>query len=171
MDDVAVAAINGLLGDRKGLDVTDMVNPRALKAGRDFYLSWCNWPARGGAGPIAKRHFYRWCLSKVESDKRILLVGKSYGAHWCLDAIEDLHIGYLVDALVFDPTSVLRRRETHTRTMACPANITVVRQLGHRSGYRVAGANDKIIDATHSNIERTKAGRSILDTWLTKHGL
>lgn len=171
MVEPAVAAINGFLGDRKGLDVTDMVNPRALTAGRGFYLTRRRCPARGGAGPIAKRHFYKWCRTQVDVGNRILMVGKSYGAHWCLDAIEDLSIGDLVDTFVFDPSSMLRRRERHTRKLRCPTNVTVVRQLGRRSGYRVAGANDQIIDATHSNIERTKQGRCILDAWLTTHGL
>jgi len=171
MVDKGVVALNGFLGNRVGLDVTDIVNPRALQAGRTYYLTRSRRPAHGGAGPIAKRRFYKWCRYQVECKSGIIMVGKSYGAHWVLDAIEDLGIGHHVHAFVFDPTSVLRRRENHVRKMTHPDCITVVRQLGHRSGYRVAGANDKIIDAKHCNIERTKLGRCMLDAWLTTHDL
>ena len=99
------------------------------------------------------------------------MVGKSYGGHWVLDAIDDLSIGHMVHAIVFDPSCVLRRREKHVRKMTYPHGVTVVRQLGHRSGYQVAGANDIVIDAKHSTIERTEMGRCILDEWLTTHGL
>lgn len=171
MVEPAVAAVNGFLGDRVGIDVADVVNPRALLAGRDYYLSRRGRPARGGAGPIAKRRFFRWCRHHVDHGAGLVLVGKSYGAHWILDAIDDLHIGHHVHALVFDPSCALHRKETYVRKLAYPYGVTVVRQLGPRSGYQVAGANDKIIDAKHSDIERTKEGRCILDQWLTTHGL
>ncbi len=166
-----VAALNGFLGNRVGLDVADIVNPRALEAGYDYYLTRSRRPARGGAGPLAKRWFYKWCCECVADGCTIIMVGKSYGAHWVLDAIEDLHIGAHAQAFVFDPTCVLRRREKHVRKMTYPHCVTVVRQLGKHSGYQVAGANDNIIDAKHSNIERTEMGRCMLDAWLTKHGL
>lgn len=171
MSDKSVVALNGFFGDRRGLDVTDIVNPRALDAGRDYYLTRSRKPGRGGAGFFAKRHFYRWCRRQVEDGAGIIMVGKSYGAHWILDAIEDLHIGAHVHAFIFDPTCVLHPREKHVRKMVCPHCVTVVRQLGQRSGYQVAGANDNIIDAKHSSIERTEQGRCMLDAWLTKHGL
>ena len=55
--------------------------------------------------------------------------------------------------------------------MPCPHRVTVVRKLGKHSGYQVDGANDNIIDAKHSNIERTEMGRCMLDAWWTTHGL
>jgi len=173
--DGAVAALNGFLGDRLGFDVTDEVNPRARAKRWPKYTAWKGRPARGGAGPIARKRFYRWVLKYADQEKPvpIYFVGKSYGAHWILDAIEDLKIEDRCEALLFDPTSMLRRRETFERTLKVngPISVTVVRQLGCRSGYRVDGAEDKVIDAKHENIERTRLGRCILDEWLTQRGL
>ncbi len=167
----AVAAINGFLGDRRGIDVADIVNPRALTARMPYYTSCWGGPARGGSGPIAKKRFYKWCRIHVDGGFKIIMVGKSYGGHWCLDAIEDLGIGGDTNAIVFDPSCTLRRAESQIRAMPDAGDITVVRQLGHRSGYRVYGAKDIILDAKHSTIERTKDGRRILDEWLTERNL
>lgn len=167
----AVAAINGFLGDRRGIDVADVVNPRAITAGMPYYTSCWGGPARGGSGPIAKKRFKKWCRIHVDGGLKILMVGKSYGGHWCLDVIEDLDIGSKVDAIVFDPSCTLRRAEDQTRSIRSAGDITVVRQLGRRSGYRVYEAKDIILDAKHSTIERTKEGRRILDEWLTQRNL
>lgn len=167
----AVTAVNGFLGDRRGIDVADIVNPRALKANMAYYTSCLGGPARGGSGPIAKKRFYRWCRLHIDGGFRIIMVGKSYGAHWCLDVISDLCIGNRTDAILFDPSHSLLRAENQTRIVMRPDDITVVRQLGHRSGYQVAGAKDIILDAKHTNIERTKEGRRILDEWLTQRNL
>jgi hypothetical protein len=171
MEKRAVVALNGFLGDRLGFDVTDEVNPRAKSAGLGYYRRRSGRPGRGGAGPIEKRRLYRWCQARICEGKELIMVGKSYGGHWVLDVIEDLHIGHRVDALVFDPTSVLHRRESHIRSIAAPEGVTVIRQLGRRSGYQVAGANDTIIEAKHSDIERTKQGRCMLDAWLKQRDL
>lgn len=167
----AVAAINGFLGDRRGIDIADIVNPRALTARMVYYTSCWGGPARGGSGPIAKKRFYKWCRRHVDGGYKILMVGKSYGGHWCLDAIGDLGIGSMADAIVFDPSCTLRRAEDQTRSICNAGDITVVRQLGRRSGYRVYEAKDIILDAKHSTIERTKEGRRILDEWLTQRNL
>lgn len=171
MAQTTVVALNGFLGNRVGLDVTDVVNPRAEAAGLSYYRARSGRPARGGAGPIAKKHFYNWCKARIIDKRTIVMVGKSYGAHWILDAIQDLGIGSNVHALVFDPTSVLHPRECYVRPLTEPHDVTVIRQLGPRSGYQVAGAKDFVIAAKHSNIERTRQGRCMLDEWLAQHGL
>lgn len=180
-----IAALNGILGDRKarkrkcrkkaptdGLDVTDLVNPRAEVAGRDFYLNrWGN-PARGGAGYFARRHFERWVRKQVDADRGVVFVGKSYGAHWIVDLIQRHHLGHLVHALLFDPScGDFKGEDNRPIELSYPYGITVVRQLGPLSGYRVKGAEDIVIDAKHSTIERTSEARHILDQWLKKRWL
>lgn len=166
-----VAALNGFKGDRKGFDVTDLVNPRAKQHGFDYYLGWRGRPARGGAGPIAKHRFKKWVRKHAKKGHNFLFVGKSYGAHWILDIYDDVWISSGSKALLFDPACSLRRAENHQRVVDTPQNITVVRQLGLRSGYQVHGSRDFVIEARHSDIERTQQALTILDSWLTKNGL
>jgi len=164
--EIVVAALNGFWGNRVGFDVTDMVNPRAKIAGLEHYTTRRGRPARGGAGYFAKRRFRRWVKKHAKRGDTFLFVGKSYGAHWILDIYDEFCIGHHAQALLFDPANTLKRGERHKRVVDMPEGITVVRQLGHRSGYRVHGATDIVIEARHSDIERTRRGKAILSDWL-----
>jgi len=96
-------------------------------------------------------------------------VGKSYGAHWILDFYHEMHFVAESHALLFDPAHTLGRGEDHERHVMGWDRITVVRQTGHRSGYRVGGATDIVIPATHTNIERQRQSQIILDKFLRCH--
>ena len=168
-----VAALNGFLGNRVGLDVTDVVNARAKEIGWDYYaIGKRRRPARGGAGPLAKRRFHRWIQNRADGYTHFYFVGKSYGAHWIVEAIQKQIVRAPFHALLFDPACSLRRDEKRVEPLppGCAAeNVTVVRQLGYRSGYQVHGAEDIVLDAKHRNIERTRLGLRILHEWVNEH--
>lgn len=165
-----VAALNGFLGNRAGLDVTDVVNKRAREIGWEYYtVGRRGRPARGGAGPLARKRFFRWIQERPDE---CFFVGKSFGAHWIVRALQEGIVHAPFRALLFDPACSLARQEDRVvhLPLSCPAqNITVVRQLGYRSGYQVYGSEDIVIAAQHHSIERTRLGRRILRQWVDEH--
>lgn len=169
---VAVVALNGFMGDRRGvLDVGEIVNARAILAGVTHYTNKRGGPAHGGWNLISKRRLRRWIGRRIEGGYRLVFVGKSYGAHWILDFYEKLGVGERSHALLFDPAHTLGRGESRIRTVPCGNTITVVRQLGFRSGYRVKDAEDIIISAEHKDIERKREAQIVLDRFMTDQGL
>jgi len=166
-----VGVKNGLLGDRIGLDVTNWVHPRARKAGATIYLEKNGRPSRGHLfGGKRKRRFRHW-LAKHAGHHRIILVGKSMGAHDILTAVEDVGCWHACEALLFDPAFSLQRGQSLVRLSNGGNRVTVVRQEGYRSGYRVEGAIDHVVPARHSNIERTRRAQEIGHKWLCERGL
>lgn len=167
---VAVVALNGFLGDRRGqLDVGEIVNARAILEGVPFYTTRRGAPGHGGWNLIAKRRLRRWIRGMSDHGYIFAFVGKSYGAHWILDFYYEMYSLGTSHALVFDPAHTLGRGEKHERQVPGSENITVVRQTGRRSGYRVKGATDIVIPATHTNIERQRESQVILDKFLSCH--
>jgi len=168
---LAVGVKNGLLGDRVGLDVTNWVHPRARKAGATIYLEKNGRPSRGHLfGGKRKCRFRKW-LAEHAKKGRVILVGKSIGAHDILTAVEDVSCWSACEALLFDPAFSLRRGEKLVRPSKGGHRVTVVRQEGYRSGYQVEGAIDHVVPARHSNIERTRRAQEIGDKWLCERGL
>ena len=169
---IAVVALNGFLGDRRGvLDVGELVNARAILAGVPHYTNRRGGPAHGGWNPISKRKVKRWVEGKVDGGYQMVFVGKSYGAHWILDFYESMGVGACSHALLFDPAHTLGRGESKIRTVPYGDTITVVRQLGFRSGYRVRGAKDIIVSARHQDIETRRASQVALNNFLNDQGL
>lgn len=169
---IAVVALNGFLGDRRGvLDVGELVNARAILAGVAHYTTRRGGPAHGGWNLISKRRIQRWIERRVKRKCKMVFVGKSYGAHWILDFYEKMRIGQHSHALLFDPAHTLSRGQNKLRTVPYGNTITVVRQLGFRSGYRVRNAKDIIVSARHQDIETRRASQVALNDFLTKQGL
>lgn len=167
-----VAALNGFLGNRAGFDVADDINPKAKACGIPYYtVGRRKKPARGGAGPIAKNRFYRWIeYEQEDSSVCFLFVGKSFGAHWIVQALQKKIVRAPFSAILFDPAcSLLPQENRIIQVPESPECITVIRQLGKRSGYQISGARDVVIDARHSTIERTRQGRRLLKQWISKN--
>lgn len=169
---VAVVALNGFIGDRRGvIDVGEIVNARAILAGVVYYTTRRGAPAHGGWNLISKRRLRRWVGRRIEDGYRLVFVGKSYGAHWILDFYEEMKVGACSHALLFDPAHTLGRGESRIRTVPYGSTITVVRQLGFRSGYRVRGAKDIIVNSKHKDIETRRASQVALNNFLNDQGL
>jgi len=168
---VAVVALNGFLGDRRGrLDVGEIVNARAILTGVPFYKTRRGGPAHGGWNLIAKRRLRKWLRNMAKYGYSFVFVGKSYGAHWILDFYDEMESELTAShALLFDPAHTLGRGENRERAVMGWGRITVVRQTGYRSGYRVGGATDIVIPATHTNIERQRESQVLLDKFLHLH--
>ena len=168
---LSVGVKNGFLGNRAGLDVTDWVLPRARAVGATIYLKKNGRVSRGYMiGRRRKRRFRTWLEQRAQHD-RIILVGKSIGAHEILTAVDQVGCWESCDVLLFDPACSLQRGEKHVRPLSWGSRVTVVRQEGYRSGYRVEGALDHVVPARHSNIERTHQAQHIGETWLSERGL
>lgn len=170
----AVVALNGFLGDRRGhLDVGELVNARAIMAGVPFYTRSRGGPEHGGWKPFAKRRLRRWIAAKLSADYDLVFVGKSFGAHWILDFLDAPAPTLLMHshALLFDPAHSLTRGEGKVRTLpfGFTDRITVVRQTGFRSGYRVSGARDVVIKAKHKDIESRRPALLELHSFLDCH--
>lgn len=163
---------NGIAGTRRGLDVSEWVNPRARAVGAEVYLEKNGKPSRGYLlRRRCKARFKTWLGMRVDAGDRIVLVGKSMGAHDILSAVEEVGCWEHCCALVFDPACSLQRGERHTRFLTRGDWVTVVRQRGYRSGYRVDGAADYVISAKHKTIERTRKAQDIGNNWLARQGL
>ncbi len=165
-----VVALNGFLGDRRGqLDVGEIVNARAIMCGVPFYTRRNGAPEHGGWRPFSKRRLRRWIDEHLNAGFGMLFVGKSYGAHWIVDFFQEKDIARDSHALLFDPAHTLTRGEGKSRTVAYPERVTVVRQLGFRSGYRVEGATDIVVKAKHKNIESRRSALLQLQKFLDIH--
>ena len=166
----AVVALNGFLGDRRNIiDVGELVNARAIAFDVPFYTTRRGGPAHGGWNIISKRRLSRWIVKKMNGGFSLVFVGKSYGAHWILDFYEKLSVGKCAHALLFDPSRSLRPLQKVSRKVPHGDTVTVVRQLGRRSGYRVRHSTDIVIDAKHTDIESQQQSQVVLDRFLDLH--
>lgn len=166
----AVVALNGFLGDRVGhLDVGELTIAYATMAGAAFYARRRGGAEQGGWKPFAKRRVKEWVYRKISESHEIVFVGKSYGAHWIVDFFQEPHIASRSHAFLFDPSRSLTRGEDKTRPACNAGKITVVRQTGFRSGYRVDGSRDVVIKADHKDIESSRSGLLHLYTFLDHH--
>ncbi len=168
---IAVVALNGFMGDRRGhLDVGEIVNARAIMAGVAFYTKKRGGAEHGGWKPFAKRRLRKWILQKIMTNHKMVFVGKSYGAHWILDFYEEVSlVEFNSHALLFDPAHTLGRGENRVREVGGSHTITVVRQLGFRSGYQVKGARDVVVESDHKHIESRRPALLELHKFMDEH--
>jgi hypothetical protein len=156
----AVVILNGLLGNRKGiLDVTDM----ARVVVKDYRLQpGPIYEGRGGAGIGKFNSLKRWTRAQAGADK-LLLVGKSYGGHWCVRLLwklakEDLlHEFGEIRLLTVDPSFALH--SLNKKTKAIPPDVAQARNLfqyGPRGGYTLGppAENIAVKCMRHTNIEQ-----------------
>jgi len=169
---LSVGVKNGLLGNRVGFDVTDWVHRRARAVGAVLYLEKNGRPSRGYLfARRRKERFKAWLAQRSTQGDRLVLVGKSMGAHEILTAVEEVGCWPACHVLAFDPACSLRRAEDRVRPLSGGERVTVIRQEGHRSGYQVAGSVDIVVPARHTNIERTRLAQAHGERWLSEHGL
>ncbi len=167
---IAVVALNGFLGDRRNeLDVGEIVNYRARLAGVPYYTRRGGGASHGGWNRREKRRVKDWIYHRLGATTPLLFVGKSYGAHWIVDFLQDAMLGAHSHALLFDPAHTLMRSSGKARTVAFPPSVTVVRQTGFRSGYSVRGAADIVVRAHHKDIESRKPAIEELEKFLNLH--
>ena len=99
----------------------------------------------------------------------MVFVGKSYGAHWIVDLLLEQDVARHSHALLFDPAHTLTRGEGRPRAVPYPKRVTVVRQLGFRSGYPITGARDVVIKSDHMDIVGRKPALLELHAFLDRH--
>ena len=154
-----VVALNGLLGSRdRHLDVTEIVaDSLRLLPIRDRVDVV---KGRGGAGPVAFNKLYRRVKPYADGKTTLLLVGKSYGGHWCRrllwrlaeqNLLERFHA---VGMVTIDPANALHKLQKKMKQIPHIALATNIHQYGSRSGYRIGPpAENLAVVAKHGNIE------------------
>jgi hypothetical protein len=155
-----VVVLNGFLGKRKKhVDVTELVQ-QALPVLPDTKgLTLIQ--GRGGAGIVAFNRIYKKLARASKHDEVLLLVGKSYGAHWCVRLLWKLAdreklFGFRAVAMVtVDPAFTLSRMQRKTRPIPKINYAKNFHQYGYRSGYKLGPpAENFAIRGTHKTIER-----------------
>lgn len=173
---MVVVVLDGFLGDRKKhLDVTELVN-RAMGE-----LPDCRGvtviEGRGGAGILKFNKIYRKLVRHAKHNKVLLLVGKSYGAHWCVRLLwklakrEHLFKFHAVGMVTVDPSYVLHPMQRKMKSIPqidCAQNF---HQYGPRSGYLLGPpAENTAIRGDHATIERDpRVFRAIVNLLLWGH--
>jgi hypothetical protein len=157
----AIVVLNGFLGNRKDIpDVTDM----ARQVIKDHLLHVHHrYEGRGGAGIAKFKELERWTKRQAGADK-LLLIGKSYGGHWCrrllwkLAKDDFLHHFDEVRLLTVDPTNMLHSLNKKTKSL--PPDVARARnffQYGRRGGYTLGppAENIAVKCAKHATIEQS----------------
>lgn len=168
MGQTLIIALNGLLGNRKKrIDVTELVDEAIDICGT--YPKSTVIKGRGGSG-IGK---FNKILNRIKDAKcdTLILVGKSYGGHWCVRLLEKAaEKGYLykfkrVGILTVDPSFVLHKMQRKVRPIPKVDYAVNLHQYGHRSGYRLGYPATNIdLPATHGNIDaRPEVLKEIVD--------
>jgi len=154
-----VVALNGLLGSRsRHLDVTEIVvdalHRLPIKDPVDLVKG------RGGAGPIAFNKLCRRVERRADGKTVLLLVGKSYGGHWCRkllwrladrDLLTHFHA---VGMVTVDPAYALHKLQRKMKQIPKIDKAVNIHQHGRRSGYRMGPPATNIpVKAKHTNIE------------------
>lgn len=154
-----VVALNGFLGSRdKHLDVTEIVDSAmGMVPARD---SVDIIRGRGGAGPVKFRKLYRRVERRADGETVLLLVGKSYGAHWCTKLLWRLAEKNRLDKfkavgmVTVDPAYVLHKLQKKMKQIPSIPKAVNIHQFGRRSGYRIGPpATNIAVEAKHTNIE------------------
>ena len=159
-----VVVLNGLLGNRKKyLDVTEVVDQVAfgdMGLPRNDPQCLSIRKGRGGAGPVAFKQLFNRVVDGAKNHDTLLLIGKSYGGHWCVKLLERMaetnKLGSYkrVGLLTVDPSFVLHKMQRKV-VYAPPVDYAVnVHQFGPRSGYRLGPpAKNITVHAAHKDIE------------------
>lgn len=154
-----VVALNGLLGSRdKRLDVTEIVADAMRLLPIKDPVDVIN--GRGGAGPVAFNKLCRRVKRRADGKTTLLLVGKSYGGHWCrrlLWRLADKNLlerFHAVGMVTVDPAFALHKLQKKMKQIPKIDNAVNIHQYGKRSGYRIGPpAENIVVKATHTKIE------------------
>ena len=155
-----VVALNGFLGKRaKHLDVTEIVDQAIGRLPDKKGITVIR--GRGGAGIVAFRKIYKKLRKRAGDDEVLVLVGKSYGAHWCIRLLwkladsEKLFDFRAVAMVTVDPAFTLSKMQKKTRPLPKINYAKNFHQYGYRSGYQLgAPAKNIALKGTHKTIER-----------------
>jgi hypothetical protein len=154
-----IVALNGLLGTRdKRLDMTEIVEDAMrllpIKDAVDVIKG------RGGAGPVAFHKLCRRVKRRADGKTTLLLVGKSYGGHWCrrlLWRLADKNLlerFHAVGMVTVDPAYALHKLQRKMKQIPEIDIAINIHQYGKRSGYRLGPpAENIVVKAKHGNIE------------------
>lgn len=155
---MVIVVLNGFLGARRTrLDVTEIVDKAVadLKVRPEGVIR-----GRGGAGPVKFNKLAKRVGGLASQDRVLLLVGKSFGAHWIVKMLwdmaerEQLEKFKAVGALTVDPANALHKLQRKTKSIPTIDRIVNLHQYGFRSGYRIGPpATNLALAATHKGIE------------------
>lgn len=157
-----IVVLNGLLGARKNhLDMTEIV-------GREFHKldpkpeKYRVLTGRGGSGIVKFKKLQNRIVDGAENHKVLLLIGKSYGGHWCVRLLEKLAEKNVLDRykhvglLTVDPSFVLHKMQRKVMEIPPVDWAANIHQYGLRSGYKVGGgALNLAVEGTHARIEES----------------
>jgi len=154
-----VVALNGLLGSRdRHLDVTEIVADSLSLLPIKDPVDVVN--GRGGAGPIAFNKLCRRVQRRADGKTTLLLVGKSYGGHWCgklLWRLADKNLlerFHAVGMVTVDPAYALHKLQRKMKQIPKIDKAVNIHQYGKRSGYRIGPpAENIVVKAKHTTIE------------------
>lgn len=155
----AVVVLNGFLGNRrKKLDVGDLVRQYLKEVEISDRPSL--YVGRGGAG-IAKFNELRRHVHRQSGAEKLVLIGKSYGAHWLVRLLwklagdDMLHRFGQVRLVTVDPSYVLHSVNRKTKSIPEIYKAANYFQYGRRGGYRLGPPAENIVVkcAKHTNIE------------------
>ena len=171
-----IVALNGFLGERRGhLDVTEIVD-----SAKNHVPSSCAMKiirGRGGAGPIAFRKLYKRVAKRADDQTVLLLVGKSYGGHWCRKLLWRLADKNLlsqfkaIGMVTVDPAYALHKLQQKMKQIPKIDKAVNIHQHGRRSGYRIGPpATNIAVETKHTDIERApEVYKEISDLLLWGH--
>lgn len=154
-----IIALNGFLGARKGrVDITELLDKSLAQTPPCINYSVLR--GRGGGGVRKFNQILRELKRAHKKHPVLVLMGKSYGGHWCVKLLEKLaesnHLnGYSkIGLLTVDPTYVLHKMQRVQRTIPNIDYAVNVHQYGLRSGYQLTPpAINLQVPATHSKID------------------
>ena len=167
---MVIVVLNGLLGNRKKeLDVSELVAAAMKRLPDTHGVKVIR--GRGGSGAWRFNKIYKQLERHSKKDEVLCLVGKSYGAHWCVRLLWKLAdreklCGFRAVAMVtVDPSFVLHRMQRKIKTIPRINWARNFHQYGPRSGYLLGPpAENVVVKAKHSNAERDpKVRRAIED--------
>jgi len=155
-----VVALNGFLGNRaKHLDVTEIVTQAMKQLPDTDGITLIR--GRGGAGPVVFKRLCKKLFKLSDQDRVLVLVGKSYGAHWATRLLwkladkEKLFNFRAVAMVTIDPAFTLSKMQKKMRPIPKINYAKNFHQYGYRSGYLLGAPAENIaIKGTHKTIER-----------------
>jgi len=157
---MVVVVLNGLLGDRKReVDVSELVAAAMKRLPDTHDVKVIR--GRGASGAWNFNKIYKQLKRHSKNGEVLCLVGKSYGAHWCVRLLWKLAdreklCGFRAVAMVtVDPSFVLHRMQRKMRSIPKINWAKNFHQYGPRSGYLLGPPAENIaVKAKHRNVER-----------------
>jgi len=173
---MVVVVINGFFGNRKKhLDVSDIFDQEVQKIPNAENITVIK--TRGGSGIGKLNRIFRRLKEYSKQDRVLLLIGKSYGAHWCVRLLwklancERLSDFRAVAMVTVDPAFTLSKMQKKTKPIPKINYAKNFHQYGYRSGYLLGPpAENTALKGKHSTLEtRHEVRKAISDLLLWGH--